>query len=212
MTAQIPKIMMMPWIKSLMAVAIYPPGNDIHAGEHRHNNDAQGVVDVKGHAEQAAQAVVQAGGVGDEEDEDDDRGGDLQGLAAKALAKKLGHGGAVQVLGHDAGAAAQHGPGQQGAQQGVADARPGGGDAIFPAELSGVAHKDHSGKIGRAIGEGGEPRAHRAPAQHKAVYVGGMLAAVKADAHHHGEEHQQQGDLDNHMDHSSHTQFVALLR
>ena len=24
-----------------------PPGNDIHAGEHRHHNDAQGVVDVK---------------------------------------------------------------------------------------------------------------------------------------------------------------------
>lgn len=47
-------------------------GDDIHPGEDRHDDDTHGIVDVKGHAEQAGQSVVQRGGVGDEEDEDDD--------------------------------------------------------------------------------------------------------------------------------------------
>ena len=173
-------------------------GDDIDPGEHRHHDDAHRVVDVKGHAEQPGQPVVQAGGIGDEEDKDDDRGGHLQGGAAKPLAEKLRHGGAVQVLGHDAGAAAQHHPGQQRAQKGVSDPRPGGGDAVLPAELSGVAHKDHGGKIGGAVGEGGEPGPHRAAAQHEAVDIGGGFPAVQADGHHHREKYQEHSQFDEH--------------
>ena len=43
--------------------------------------------------------------------------GDLQLVAAEALAEELRHGGGAEVLGHDAGPAAQHRPGQQRAQQ-----------------------------------------------------------------------------------------------
>ncbi len=64
-------------------------GDDIHSGEHRHDDDAHGVVDVKGHAEQAGQAVVQGGGVGDEEDKDNDGGGDLQGLCCQSACRKI---------------------------------------------------------------------------------------------------------------------------
>ena len=63
-------------------------GDDIDAGEHRHDDDAHGVVDVKRHAEQAGEAVVQGGRVGDEEDEDDDRRGDLQRLAARSACRR----------------------------------------------------------------------------------------------------------------------------
>ncbi len=45
------------------------PGDDVHPGEHRHDHDAHGVVDVKGHAEQPGEAVVQRGGVGDQKTE-----------------------------------------------------------------------------------------------------------------------------------------------
>ena len=46
------------------------PGDDVDTGENRHHHHAHAVVDVKGHAEQAGEPVVEAGGVGDEEDED----------------------------------------------------------------------------------------------------------------------------------------------
>ena len=102
------------------------------------------------------------------------------------------------MLGHDAGAAAQHHPGQQRAQQGVSDPRPGGGDAVFPAKLSGVAYKDHGGEIGGAVGKGGEPGAHRASAQHEAVDVGCGFPAVQADGHHHRKKYQEHSQFDEH--------------
>ena len=92
------------------------------------------------------------------------------------------------MLCHDAGAAAQHHPGQQRAKQSVADARPGGSDAVFPAKLSCIAYKDHSGEVAGAIGKGSEPRADRAAAQHKAIDVGSVAAAVETDTHHNGKE------------------------
>ncbi len=172
-------------------------GNHVHTGEDGHGDDANGVINVKGHAEQPGQAVIQAGGVGNQKDEDNHRGGDFQRGGAEPLAEELGHGGGVQVLGHDPGAAAQHHPGQQRAQNGVANARPGGGEAVLPAELAGVAHKNHGGKIGGAVGEGGEPGAHGAPAQHKTADIGGVFAAVQANAYHHTEKHQQQNDFNH---------------
>ena len=66
------------------------PGNDIDSREHRHNNDAHRVVNVEGHAEQAGQSIVQAGGIGDEKDKNDDRGGDFQRFGAKSPAKNSG--------------------------------------------------------------------------------------------------------------------------
>ena len=92
------------------------------------------------------------------------------------------------MLCHDAGAAAQHHPGQQRAKQSVADACPGGSNAVFPAKLSCIAYKNHSGEVAGAIGEGSEPRADRAAAQHKAIDVGSVAAAVETDTHHNGKE------------------------
>ena len=167
------------------------PGDDIHAGEHGHDHDAHGIVDVERHAEQTAQTVVQGCRVGNEKQKDDGRCRQFQSPAVEPVGKELGHGGAVQVLGHDAGSPSQDGPGQQGTQQGVADTGPGGGHAEFPAELTGVAHEDHRRKVAGAVGKGGEPGAHRAAAQDKAADVGSVAAAVQANVDHDGEEHRQ---------------------
>ena len=38
--------------------------DNIHSGEHRHNDDADSVVDVKGHGKEPGKAVVKRGSVG----------------------------------------------------------------------------------------------------------------------------------------------------
>ena len=91
------------------------------------------------------------------------------------------------MLCHDPGAPAQHYPGQQGADDGVADAGPGGGNSVFPAKLPRIAYKHHRGEIGGAVGEGGEPRPYGAPSQHEAIHVSGIFSAVEADADEYGE-------------------------
>ena len=69
--------------------------DDINGRQHRHGDDANRVINVKGHAKQSAQAVIQGCGVGNQENEDDRRGGQLQFFAVEALMEELGHGGAV---------------------------------------------------------------------------------------------------------------------
>ena len=120
-------------------------------------------------------------------DKDNHRGGDFQGSGPEALAEKFGHSGGVQMLGHNTGAAAQHHPGQQGAQHGVADARPGGGDAVLPAELTGVAHEDHGGEIRGAVSEGCQPGPYGAASEHEAIDISGMFPAVYADSNQYSE-------------------------
>ena len=169
--------------------------DNIDTRQHAHGDDAPDVVDVERHAEQTGKTVVKRGGVGNQENKGDDGSADLESLAVKALAEELGHGRRVEVLGHNAGASAQNHPCQQRADQGVADADPGGRDAELPAELSRVADKDNRGKVGGAVGERRQPRTDASAAQHKAVDVGGVLAAVNAHADHDAEEQHQHDDF-----------------
>ena len=170
--------------------------DNVDGGEHGHDDDADGIVNVEGHPEQAAESVIQRGCIGDHKDEDNNGGGDLQGPGAEAFLEEVRHGGAGQMLRHDAGAPAENPPGQQGADEGVADAHPGGGDTELPAELAGVAHEDDGGKIGGAVGEGGKPGAHASPAQDETVDVGGMPAAVETHIDHYTEKDQQHTEFE----------------
>ena len=52
---------------------------------------------------------------------------------------------------HEARAAAQNDPCEQGTDESIADADPGRGDAELPAELAGVANEDNGGKVGSSI-------------------------------------------------------------
>ena len=132
----------------------------VDAGEHGHQDDAHGVINVERHGEQPGKAVVQGSRVGDQEDEDNGAGADLQCLAPEPLFKEVGHGAAVQLLGHDTGSSAQNHPGHQGADKGISKAHPGAGKTVLPAELARIAHEDNGGEIACAVGKGGEPRSH----------------------------------------------------
>ena len=113
---------------------------------------------------------------------------DLQRGRTETLAEELRHGGGVQMLRHDTGAAAQNDPGQKRAEDGVADARPGGSDAVFPAELTCVADENDGGEIRGSVCERGQPGTDASAAENEAVDVGRVLAAIQTDADHDAEK------------------------
>ena len=175
-----------------------PAEDDVNRRKGRHYDDADGVGDVEGHLKQPGKAVVDRGGVGDQEDEDDDRGGDFKGLGVKPLFKKIRHRRRPQMLGHNPRPPPQHHPGQQAADGGVAQPDPGGGEPVFPAELTGVPDKDDRRKIARPVGKGGQPRPDRPAPQDEARNADGMAPGGDAYRHHAGEKDNQQENLDYH--------------
>ena len=150
--------------------------NDIDGGEDSHRDGAVDVGDAEAHLEQRGDALIDTGGVGDEEHEGDDGGHDAEALAAVADAEEVGHGARTDVLCHHLGAATENPPCQQRADDGVADANPSGRHAILPAELSCIADEDHGGEVAGAVGESREPAAHVATAEHKAIDGIGLFA------------------------------------
>ena len=103
------------------------------------------------------------------------------------------------MLGHNARAAAKDRPCEERADKGVADTDPGGRDTVLPAELSRVADEDYRGEIRCAVGECRQPRADASSAEHKAVYVSCVLAAVDADSDHYAEEQNQHYNFQYHL-------------
>ena len=81
-----------------------------------------------------------------------------------ARAEELRHRGCLQALRELARAGAENPPGKQAAHQGVAQADPGGGHAVFPPELACIADEDNGGEVARAEREGRKPRADVAAA------------------------------------------------
>ena len=67
---------------------------------------------------------------------------------------------------------------------GVADADPGAGNAVFPPELTGVSDKYNRGKIGSAVCKCRKPWTGRTAAQNESVHTGGMPARIDPDARH----------------------------
>ena len=170
----------------------------IHGGQHGHEHHAVFIGYAETHLKQGGDAFVHAGRIGYQKDKGDDAGCHTKTLAVVAGAEKVGHRAAFYVLGHLLGAAAQQYPGEQGADEGVADAYPGGRQTVFPAKLSGIAHKDDCRKITGAVGEGGEPGTYRTAAEHKTFHTVGLLARVDADAYCHGQENYRKEYLDKH--------------
>ena len=100
------------------------------------------------------------------------------------------------MLGHEAGATPQDAPCQQRADQSVADADPGGGQTIFPAELTGVSDKDDRREIRCTESECRKPGADIAASQDESLDVRCGPAAIEADADHHGKEQDKENTLD----------------
>ena len=102
------------------------------------------------------------------------------------------------MLRHNTGTPAKDNPCQHGADDGVSKADPGGGYAVFPAELSGITDKNNGGEIGSAVSKGGEPGADAPAAQNKTVYISGVFPAVESDKDHHRKKDDQHSYLENH--------------
>ena len=172
----------------------------VNAGDDRHDDDAVLVrdVDAERDDDQAAQAVVDARGVRDEEHEDDGRRRDAQRARVVALAEELGHGRGLQAVRHLAGARAEHPPREQRADDRVADARPGRAEAVAVAELAGVSDEDDGAEVAGAVRERAEPRADVAPAEHEAVDRARRPARVDSNADRDDEEQDDDCDFPNH--------------
>ena len=119
-------------------------------------------------------------------------------MTAEALAEELRHSGAGKMLRHNAGTASEDGPSQQGAEEGVSDSGPCGGDTVAPAELPGVADEHDRREIRSPVGERGQPRPDGTSAEYEAVDIGGVAAAVEADSNHQPEEYHQHERFQNH--------------
>ena len=97
----------------------------VEGGQDCHCHDAPLVVDVERHAEELGKAGIHRRRIGNEEDEHDCRGDQLEHFAVVALAEVVGHGPGVKVMGHDARAPSHEAPGEQAADDGIADSDPG---------------------------------------------------------------------------------------
>ena len=128
----------------------------------------------------------------------DDGGNNLQSLRFIALFKEIGHGLRVQMSRHDTRATAQNLPCKERADKGISETDPGRGKTEVPTELSGITDEDNGREVGSTEGEGRQPRADVASAEHETVYVGGMLSAAEADEDHQCEEaYQHDGSQSN---------------
>ena len=123
-----------------------------------------------------------------------------------ALAEEFGHGGSTQALCHFARAGAEHPPGEQAAQNGVADAYPRGRKAVFPSELTGVADEDDGREVRRAECKRGKPGAYVAAAQNEAGHAAGVFLAQDADDDGDCREGEHHGDFCDHWN------FQSVLR
>ena len=171
----------------------------IDARQNGHADHAIEIIHAERLRKQPAQPLVHRGGVRHQEHEYDRAGHDFEGVGAIALGEEFRHGGSVQKFRHDARAAAQHHPGEQAANQRVANANPRGAHAIGPAKLARVANEHHGRKIARAIRERGEPRANAATAQHKIANTARVLAAIYAYRCHATKKEYEKQNLDEHV-------------
>ena len=84
--------------------------DDINSGENSHDDNTVLVGYAKAHLEECGDAFIDARGIGDEEYEGNDRGGDTQTLAVETGTEEIGHGTTLYVLCHQLGAATEEKP------------------------------------------------------------------------------------------------------
>ena len=148
-------------------------GNDIHTGQHTHNNNAPNIVDAECGLKQSGQTVVQRSSVRNEENKNTRGCDEFERFGIEAVAEVFGHGCRTDVLGHQTGSSAEKHPCEKRTDDRIADADPCCGNAVFPAELSGVADEDNRGKIGSTIGKGSQPRTYTSSSQYKVIHISG---------------------------------------
>ena len=149
---------------------------EVDGGQPRKDENAPGGVDAERRLEDVAHALIDRRRIRQQEDENRERGEQLDILALVALFKKLGHRARAEGGGHALGARGEHDPGGEGAYQHIADAYPHRGEPEIPAELARVAHKDDGGEVCRAVSESAQPAAHAFVGEHKSFHTRALPA------------------------------------
>ena len=73
------------------------------------------------------------------------------------MLEEFRHSLSTDMIGHKTGSSAKQEEGDKAADDSVADADPGSGSTVDPAELTSVSDENNSGKVGGAVGESGQP-------------------------------------------------------
>ena len=166
-----------------------------HHGHGRQGDDhhADPLVHLEQHRTDAGQPLIDRGGVGQQEDEDDEGGEQLHRGTDEPLVEKLRHGFDFHPAGGRPGTPRQHQPSQQGTEHRVADAGQNAPQAISPASAARVADEHHRREIRGAIGQGGGPGAGVPAADGELPHTVGMPAADQAN-----DQHERKIDPDGH--------------
>ena len=165
--------------------------NNVDCGEDRHNHHAILVGNLEAHLEETRDTTIYTSGIGNQEDEGDDRSCHTQALTLETGAKEIGHRATLNMLRHQFGAASQDNPGQQRTNHGITNTNPCGRKTVFPPKLSCIANKDDRREITGAIGESREPGTYGASAKHESINTTGLLAGVKTHSNHHSQENNR---------------------
>ena len=171
--------------------------DEIDAGQRGEKDEGLVILQPERSLEQVAQAHINRRRVRHEEHEDNHRRDDLERRAVVSGAEKFGHGERVEPRRHFARASGEDEPGEEGADEGVADDNPHRLDAEAPAEPSGVADEEHGGEIGGAVGERAHPRSERATAEEEIADVLGALHAPVTDGEHDEDIENDERDVDH---------------
>ena len=121
--------------------------DDIDSRQDGHNHHTVFIRDAKTHFKERRDTFIDTCGIGNQEYKGDDGRSHTESLIGKTRTKEIGHRTRLDMLRHQFGTAPQQHPRQPGTYHSVAHADPGRAETVFPSELSGIAHKDHSREI-----------------------------------------------------------------
>ena len=150
-------------------------GDDHHAGL---------LVNAQDHRANTGQPLVYRRGVRNQKQEDHNAGKQPHPRALEPFFKQLGHGLDVVAACQVPGPVGQYQPGQQRAENRVAQAHQNAPQTVVPSGTSGIADEHHRGKIGRAVGKRGNPRPCAAAAHGEPGHVGALAGIPNANAQH----------------------------
>ena len=162
---------------------------EIRRGQTGENEYAPHGVDAERRLEDVPHALIDRGGIRQQEHEYRKCRDQLDILALVSLFEKLRHRARIERDGHVLGAVCEHEPCGERADEHIAYAYPHGGKPEIPAELARISHEYDGGEIGRSVCECREPPSHALVGEHEAFHARALAARDESD-----------GENDRHID------------
>ena len=155
--------------------------NEVNRGDEAHSEQRVNEIDSQSDFEEVGQSGKRRRTVREEENENDDRGEDFEHGSVKPSVKEFGHGHHAELLGHPSRSVSQDEPGQETAEEGISGRDPEDVKAEPPAELAGEADEHDGRVVTGTIGESGDPRTKRTPADEKVAKCLGFFHSPNSD-------------------------------